>query len=117
MTYNLEGSSIDRLKAAGFKRPCGVTDLSSENALLLEFETGVDAATAKVFIRSQAPADLCSRDKNSRLVLRITKKLDIFSLRMIIIEIMTGRKDYPLDETETSSQQYIELVRELCFNF
>jgi len=23
---------------------------------------------------------------------------------------MTGRKDYPLDETETSSQQYIELV-------
>ena len=47
----------------------------------------------------------------------ITKKLDIFSLGVIIIEIMTGRKDYPLDETETSSQQYIELVRELCFNF
>ena len=47
MTYNLEGSSIDRLKAAGFKRPCGVNDLSSENALLLEFDTGVDAATAK----------------------------------------------------------------------
>ena len=46
----------------------------------------------------------------------ITKKLDIFSLGVIIIEIMTGRKDYPLDETETSSQQYIEFVRELCFN-
>ena len=45
----------------------------------------------------------------------ITKKL--FSLGVIIIEIITGRKDYRLDETETSSQQYIELVRELCFNF
>ena len=47
----------------------------------------------------------------------ITKKLDIFSLGVIIIEIMTGRKDYPLDETETSSQQYIELVRELFSTF
>lgn len=46
----------------------------------------------------------------------ITKKLDIFSLGVIIIEIMTGHKEYP-NETETSSQQYIELVRELCFNF
>ena len=46
----------------------------------------------------------------------ITKKLDIFSLGVIIIEIMTGRKEYP-DETETSSQQYIELVRELSFKF
>jgi len=56
---------FDELKAAGLKRPCGVTDLSGENALLLEFETAVDAATAKVFIRSQAPADVCSRDKNT----------------------------------------------------
>ncbi|KAG2591909.1 hypothetical protein PVAP13_5NG513000 [Panicum virgatum] len=56
---------FDELKAAGLKRPCGVTDLSGENALLLEFETAVDAATAKVFLRSQAPADVCSRDKNS----------------------------------------------------
>ncbi|KAG2621377.1 hypothetical protein PVAP13_3NG251500 [Panicum virgatum] len=39
----------------------------------------------------------------------ISKKLDIFSLGVIIIEIMTGHKEYP-DETETSSQQYIELV-------
>nr|TKW16963.1 hypothetical protein SEVIR_5G333700v2 [Setaria viridis]TKW16965.1 hypothetical protein SEVIR_5G333700v2 [Setaria viridis] len=56
---------FDELKAAGLKRPCGVTDLSGENALLLEFETAVDAATAKVYIRSQAPADVCSRDKNA----------------------------------------------------
>ncbi|RCV10875.1 hypothetical protein SETIT_2G143600v2 [Setaria italica] len=39
----------------------------------------------------------------------ITKKLDIFSLGVIIIEIMTGRRDYP-DEIETSSQEFIELV-------
>ncbi|CAO2194797.1 unnamed protein product [Urochloa humidicola] len=56
---------FDELKVAGLKRPCGVTDLSGENALLLEFETAVDAATAKVCIRSQAPADVFSRDKNA----------------------------------------------------
>ncbi|KAF8663802.1 hypothetical protein HU200_055133 [Digitaria exilis] len=56
---------FDELKAAGLKRPCGVTDISGENALLLEFETAVDAATAKAYIRSQAPADVCSRDKNA----------------------------------------------------
>ncbi|CAO1944835.1 unnamed protein product [Urochloa humidicola] len=56
---------FDELKVAGLKRPCGVTDLSGENALLLEFETAVDAATAKVCIRSQAPADVFSRDKNT----------------------------------------------------
>ncbi|KAL6623557.1 hypothetical protein ACP70R_033436 [Stipagrostis hirtigluma subsp. patula] len=39
----------------------------------------------------------------------ITKKLDIFSLGVIIIEIMTGRKDYAYD-TETSSEKLIELV-------
>jgi serine/threonine protein kinase len=47
----------------------------------------------------------------------ITKKFDIFSLGVIIIEIITGRKDYPTDETETRSQQYIDLVRYLCFYF
>ncbi|TVU49087.1 hypothetical protein EJB05_00378, partial [Eragrostis curvula] len=41
----------------------------------------------------------------------ITKKLDIFSLGVIIIEIITGRKDYS-DESETSSQEFIELVIE-----
>ncbi|KAL6846933.1 hypothetical protein ACP4OV_022786 [Aristida adscensionis] len=40
----------------------------------------------------------------------ITKKLDIFSLGVIIIEIMTGRKDYPYETTETSSQKFIEPV-------
>ncbi|KAL6847342.1 hypothetical protein ACP4OV_023195 [Aristida adscensionis] len=38
----------------------------------------------------------------------ITKKLDIFSLGVIIIEIMTGHKDYPY-ETE-ASEEFIELV-------
>jgi serine/threonine protein kinase len=47
----------------------------------------------------------------------ITKKFDIFSLGVIIIEIITGLKDYPTDETETTSQQYIDLVRDLCFYF
>ncbi|KAJ1265802.1 hypothetical protein BS78_08G101700 [Paspalum vaginatum] len=39
----------------------------------------------------------------------ITKKLDIFSLGVIIIEIITGSKNYP-DKIETSSQEFIELV-------
>ncbi|OEL32361.1 hypothetical protein BAE44_0006617 [Dichanthelium oligosanthes] len=56
---------FDELKAAGLKKPCDVTDLSGENALLLEFETAVDAATAKIYIRSHSPADICSRDKNT----------------------------------------------------
>ncbi|KAK3162035.1 hypothetical protein QOZ80_1BG0084440 [Eleusine coracana subsp. coracana] len=53
---------FDQLKAAGLKRPCGITDIPSENALLLEFETAVDAATAKVYIRRQAHADVSSKD-------------------------------------------------------
>ncbi|KAL6622406.1 hypothetical protein ACP70R_032285 [Stipagrostis hirtigluma subsp. patula] len=39
----------------------------------------------------------------------ITKKLDIFSLGVLIIEIMTGQKEYPY-ETEVSFQKFIELV-------
>ncbi|CAL5048330.1 unnamed protein product [Urochloa decumbens] len=41
----------------------------------------------------------------------ITTKSDIFSLGVILIEIVTGRKDkdYP-DEAEVSSQEFIELV-------
>jgi activating signal cointegrator complex subunit 2 len=54
---------FDQLKAAGVKRPCGFTDISSENVLLLEFETAVDAATANVYIRCHAHADLRSKDK------------------------------------------------------
>ena len=46
----------------------------------------------------------------------ITKKLDIFSLGVIIIEITTGDKHYP-DNVETSSEEFIELVSKLCFNF
>lgn len=46
----------------------------------------------------------------------ITKKLDIFSLGVLITEIMTGHKEYPY-ETEVSFQKFIELVRKLCFNF
>ena len=41
----------------------------------------------------------------------VTKALDIFSLGVIILEMLTGRKDYPTDETETASQQFIDLVR------
>ncbi|KAL6846934.1 hypothetical protein ACP4OV_022787 [Aristida adscensionis] len=39
----------------------------------------------------------------------ITKKLDIFSLGVIIIEIMTGRKNYPY-ESESSSEKFIKLI-------
>ncbi|KAL6846930.1 hypothetical protein ACP4OV_022783 [Aristida adscensionis] len=39
----------------------------------------------------------------------ITKKLDIFSLGVIIIEIITGHKDYP-NESESSSQKFIDHV-------
>jgi serine/threonine protein kinase len=46
----------------------------------------------------------------------ISKELDIFSLGVIIIEIITGDKNYP-DKVETSSQEFIELVSILCFYF
>uniref|UniRef100_A0A0D9YFD7 RRM domain-containing protein n=1 Tax=Oryza glumipatula TaxID=40148 RepID=A0A0D9YFD7_9ORYZ len=56
---------FDELKAAGLKRPCSFTDISSENALLLEFETATDAAAAKAHIRRQLHPDVCSQDKNT----------------------------------------------------
>ncbi|KAL6616112.1 hypothetical protein ACP70R_038382 [Stipagrostis hirtigluma subsp. patula] len=56
---------FDELKAAGLKRPCAITDLGSENALLLEFETAVDAATAKVCIRHQGHANVFLKDNNT----------------------------------------------------
>ena len=31
----------------------------------------------------------------------------------MLIEIITGRRDYPIDETQTTSQQYIDTVRDL----
>ena len=39
----------------------------------------------------------------------ITKKLDIFSLGVIIIDITTGDKHCP-DKVETSSKEFIEFV-------
>jgi serine/threonine protein kinase len=42
----------------------------------------------------------------------ISTKSDIFSLGVIIIEIVTGQRDYP-DETGISSQEFTELVRKL----
>ncbi|PWZ31093.1 hypothetical protein Zm00014a_026935 [Zea mays] len=55
---------FDELKMAGLKWPSGITDIPGENALLLEFETAVDAATAKFYIRHQARPNVCSRDMN-----------------------------------------------------
>ena len=46
----------------------------------------------------------------------ISTKSDIFSLGVIIIEIVTGRRDYP-DDTGTPSEEFIEMVRKLYFNF
>ena len=46
----------------------------------------------------------------------ITTKSDIFSLGVIIIEIVTGHRDYP-DETGISSEEFIKRVRKICFNF
>jgi serine/threonine protein kinase len=39
----------------------------------------------------------------------ITTKSDIFSLGVIIIEIVTGHRDYP-DESGISTKKFIELV-------
>jgi serine/threonine protein kinase len=47
----------------------------------------------------------------------ITKELDIFSLGVIIIQVVTGQKHYPYNDDKTSSQEFIELVSKLCFNF
>jgi serine/threonine protein kinase len=44
----------------------------------------------------------------------ISTKSDIFSLGVIIIEIVTGNRDYPEEsETEISSQEFTDLVRKL----
>jgi serine/threonine protein kinase len=47
----------------------------------------------------------------------ITKELDIFSLGVIIIQVVTGQKNYPYKEDESSSQKFIELVSKLCSTF
>ena len=46
----------------------------------------------------------------------VSTKSDIFSLGVIIIEIVTGRRDYP-DDTGTPSEKFIEIVRKLYFDF
>ena len=43
----------------------------------------------------------------------ITKKSDIFSLGVIVIEIITGRRDSP-DSTGMSMPDFIENVRKFC---
>lgn len=44
----------------------------------------------------------------------ITTKSDIFSLGVLIIEIVTGHRDYP-EETGISFQEFVEPVR-ILFN-
>uniref|UniRef100_A0A453EFP7 Serine-threonine/tyrosine-protein kinase catalytic domain-containing protein n=1 Tax=Aegilops tauschii subsp. strangulata TaxID=200361 RepID=A0A453EFP7_AEGTS len=43
----------------------------------------------------------------------VTAKSDILSLGVIILEVITGHKDYP-DVTRTSSERFVELVRNRC---
>jgi activating signal cointegrator complex subunit 2 len=67
---------LDELNSAGLKRPCGFVDISSENALLLEFETAVDAAVAKAHIRRQAHSDVCSQDKSTAAPQLLVQNMD-----------------------------------------
>ena len=48
----------------------------------------------------------------------ISPKADIFSLGVIIIEIITGRRDYPniSETTETSLKHYIDKVRSVLLH-
>ena len=48
----------------------------------------------------------------------ISSKADIFSLGVIIIEIITGRRDYPniSETTETSLKHYTDKVRSVLLH-
>jgi hypothetical protein len=46
----------------------------------------------------------------------ITPMSDIFSLDVIIMEVIMGHKGYPYD-IRTSSTEFIKLVSQLCLNF
>jgi serine/threonine protein kinase len=46
----------------------------------------------------------------------VTLKSDIFSLGVIILEVITGRRGFS-DVSIISSEDFIELVSRLCFNF
>jgi serine/threonine protein kinase len=46
----------------------------------------------------------------------ITPKFDIFSLGVIIMEIITGHRDYP-NIVGPSSDDFIKLVRKFCLTF
>jgi serine/threonine protein kinase len=46
----------------------------------------------------------------------VTLKSDIFSLGVIILEVITGRRGFP-GVTRRSSGDFIELVSRFCFYF
>ncbi|GJM95258.1 hypothetical protein PR202_ga11970 [Eleusine coracana subsp. coracana] len=45
---------------------------------------------------------------------KITKKSDIFSLGVIVLEMITGNRDYPWSNGTTLPQDYVKHVRKFC---